>query len=397
MDSLFQKQRILLANLNLLFKRDILNQISWSDRLIGIKGARGVGKTNMILQHIKEKCGASTECLYVSMDDIEFPYRNLIELAGKFYQLGGKQLFIDEVHKQENWIVQLKNIYDQYPGLQIVFSGSSILELDHSKADLSRRAVIYTIRGLSFREFLQIETKSSLKKYTLQEIIENHEEISFEIIQKLKPLKYFKEYLKYGYYPFYLQNTETYPIKLSELINQIIEFDLRYLANIDIEHYVKLKRFLYLLSQYVPVKPNISNLSARMGMSRATIINYIHYLEKADILTILYPAEKTLKSLSKPEKVLLHHPNIYFALSSDKSNKGSVRETFFVNQLIHNHDITTLKKGDFMVDKKYTFEIGGKNKSFKQIANIENSYVLADEIEIGYKNKIPLWLMGFLY
>jgi len=306
-------------------------------------------------------------------------------------------LFIDEIHKQENWIIQLKNIYDLHPDLQVVFTGSSILELDNSKADLSRRAVLYTMQGLSFREFLQIETKWSFKKYSLAEIIVNHENISFEIMQKLKPLQYFKNYIRYGYYPYYLQNIETYSIKLSELINQVIEFDLRYLANIDIEHYAKLKRFLYLLSQYVPVKPNISDLSAKMGMSRATISKYIHYLEKADILTILYSSDKKFKALSKPEKVLLHHPNLYFALSSDKTNLGSVRETFFINQLLYQHTVEIASFGDFMVDDKYTFEIGGKKKSYKQIANIKDSYIIADDIEIGFKNKIPLWLIGFLY
>ncbi len=397
MKNLIKNHRLLISNLKTTFRRNIIDEISWNDRMLGIKGARGIGKTTMILQYIKEKYQISEECLYVNMDDLSFPFKNLIELAEKFTQLGGKILFIDEVHKQPNWIIQLKNIYDFFPELNIVFTGSSILELDHSKADLSRRAVMYNMKGLSFREFLQIETKSEFQKYTLAEIVENHEIIAYELLGKFKPLKYLGNYLKVGYLPFYLQNKETYLIKLSELINQIIEYDLSYIANIDVEYFAKIKRFLYLLSQYVPVKPNISSLSAQMEVSRKTISNFIHYLQKADILTTLYTDDKKFKSMTKPEKILLNHTNLYHALANDNVNIGSVRETFFVNQVSYKHEITIPKKGDFLIDNEYTFEIGGKDKGYKQIANIENSFIVSDDIEIGYKNKIPLWLFGFVY
>ncbi|HAN76523.1 MAG TPA: AAA family ATPase [Bacteroidales bacterium] len=346
---------------------------------------------------MKDTFGISDECLYVSMDDINFPFKNLLELAEAFSQQGGKYLFIDEVHKQPNWIVQLKNIYDFHPKLNVVFTGSSILELDHSKADLSRRAILYTMKGLSFREYLEIETGELFKYLTLNEILTNHEQIAFDIVNKIKPLKYFANYCRYGYYPYYLQNAETYSIKLSELINLVVEQDLLYIANIDKEHYAKIKRFLYLLSQYVPVKPNISSLSAEMGMSRNTIANYIHYLERAEILTTVYTSDKRFKGLAKPEKLLLFHPNLYFAIANDNANSGSLRETFFVNQLGYKHRIEIPEQGDFLINETYTFEIGGKSKTNKQISGLQNSYIVSDDIEIGFKNKIPLWLFGFLY
>jgi uncharacterized protein len=397
MEQLISRHRLLLANLKITFRRDLIDQIHWSERLIGIKGARGVGKTTLVLQYIKEKFGDSKDCLYVNMDDLQFPFKNLIELAEKFEQQGGKYLFIDEIHKQTDWIKQLKNIYDLYTDLHVVFTGSSILLLDHSKADLSRRAIMYNMQGLSFREFLQIETKIEFPKYDLKEILENHERISFEISSKVKPLKYFTNYYQYGYFPYYLNNLETYPIKLSELINQIIEYDLPYLVNIDVAHFAKIKRFLYLICRYVPIKLNISNLAAEMEMSRATVTNYLYYLKKADILNNIYSEEKKFKSLSKPEKILLHHPNLYFAIGDKNINIGSIRETFFVNQLSCNHKIELATEGDFLVDEKYCFEIGGKNKTYHQIANIADSYIAADDIEFGYENKIPLWLFGFLY
>jgi len=397
MEQLIEKHRMLLMNLKTTFRRNLLDEIMWNDRLIGIKGSRGVGKSTLLLQHIREVFGTSETCLYVNMDDLSFPYSNLIELAKRFVQLGGKYLFIDEVHKQPNWVIQLKNIYDTYPELNVVFTGSSILELDHSKADLSRRAVMYSMQGLSFREFMQIESGEQFSVLSLNEILENHVNICFDIASRVKPLMYFQNYYRYGYFPYYLQNVATYSIKLSETMNQIIEYDLPYLANIDIEHFAKIKRFLYLLSHYVPVKPNISSLAQEMQMSRATVSNYLHYLHKAEILNTLYTEDKKFKSLAKPERILLHHPNLYFAIAGENMNKGSIRETFFVNQLSYHQSISIAKAGDFYVNEKYTFEIGGKNKDYQQIANIPNSYIVADDIEIGIGNKIPLWLFGFLY
>jgi len=397
MEQLILRYRLSLANLKTSFRRKLMDKIQWKERLIGIKGARGVGKTTFCLQYIKEVYGLDTACLYVSMDDVAFPFESLLELAEAFTMRGGTHLFIDEIHKYPNWIAELKNIYDQYPQLQIVFTGSSVLQLDNSVADLSRRAVMYIMNGLSFREFLEIETGKNFQSYSLNEILSAHETIAFEIISRIKPLKYFNDYLRYGYYPYYLQNTETYAIKLSQLINQVIETDLPQLARIEFEQISKLKRFLFLLSQYVPFKPNVTKLGETMQLSRQTITNYLHLLAKAGLLKLVYSEQHKLSSLAKPEKLFLQHPNYYYALGGENINVGSIRETFFVNQLCVNELVENSSIGDFLVNRKFLFEIGGKSKRYNQIAGEINSYIVVDETEIGLANKIPLWLFGFLY
>ncbi len=397
MDSLFEKHKRLISNLNTKFKRNFSDEIDWNDRLIGIKGTRGVGKTTLILQYIKDNFKISEECLYVSMDDLTFPFRNIIELAENFVKRGGRILFIDEIHKQSDWIIQLKNIYDYFQDLKVVFTGSSVLEIDHSKADLSRRLVLYNMRGLSFREFVQIETKQNYPVFKLDNILKNHQELTYDILQSLKPYKYFEHYLKFGYYPYYLENKNTYDIKLQQLINQVIEYDIAFLVNLDLEHYHKIRRFLQILSSYVPYKPNISNLAAELQISRASVTKYLHLLDKAEIITEIYHDTKKLKSLQKPEKIQLHHPNLMYALTPNAVEKGSIRESFFVNQLSYNHLVELSDYGDFKIDDTYIFEIGGRKKTYKQIAGLPDSYIVADDIEFGNGNKIPLWLFGFLY
>jgi uncharacterized protein len=397
MEQLILRHRQLLANLQTSFTRTFTTKIDWNDRLIGIRGSRGVGKTTLCLQHILLNFGISANCLYVTLDDVLFPYNNLLDLAKDFSGRGGTHLFIDEIHKYPRWIAELKNIYDFYPDLHIVFTGSSVLHLDNSTTDLSRRALMYTMPGLSFREFLEIETKKSLPVFSLAEILANHEHIAFQLISTLKPLKYFEQYLHYGYYPFYLQNHETYSIKLSQLINLVIEADLPYLARIEYAQINKLKRFLYLLGTYVPFKPNISKLGETMQVTRQTITNYLHLLEKAGILTLIYSNQHKLSALAKPEKLFLHHPNYYYALSGENSNSGNIRETFFVNQLSTLHQVEVSDIGDFTVDGTYIFEIGGARKNYNQIAGAENSYIVSADLELGIGNKIPLWLFGFMY
>lgn len=397
METLISHHRQLLTNLRASFRRGLLDKIHWNERMVGIKGARGVGKTTLCLQRIKEQFGIDKSCLYVSMDNVLFPYKNLLQLAQEFTQKGGTHLFIDEIHKYPNWIAELKNIYDLYPDLHVVFTGSSVLQLDNSKADLSRRAVMYAMPGLSFREFLEIETQKDFPAYSLSELLSQHEEIAYRIAAKIKPLKYFEHYLRYGYYPYYLQNTETYAIKLSQLINQVIENDLPLLARIEQEQISKLKRLLNLMSQYVPFKPNVSKIGESMQLSRQTITNYLHLLAKAGLLQMVYSDRHKVSSLAKPEKLFLQHPNYYYALNETNANKGSIRETFFVNQIAQKHRIETAQKGDFKVDEHLIFEIGGKSKTFAQIANLKNAYLTIDDTEIGINNKIPLWLFGFLY
>jgi len=397
MEKLFAKQVKILTGLNIDFKNNLYYNLAWNEQLVGIIGARGVGKTTLMLQYIKENYKFSKEALYISFDSLAFSYNSLYELAEEFVKQGGKHLFVDEIHKYPNWSLELKDIYDSLPELKVLFSGSSILEIYKGQADLSRRALIFEMNGLSFREYLEIQTKQKFEAYKLTDILEKHEQIAISIYQKIKPFEYFDDYLKYGYYPFFLQGTKYYSVRLSNTINQIIEVDMAMLLNIDFNNISKLKRFINILSNDIPQTPNITALAAAVGVSWQTIIKFLNYLHKAKIINVLEHNAKNITSLSKPEKIYLQNTNLFYVFKDKIENKGSLRETFFVNQLSYKHKIDIPKNGDFFVDKKYTFEIGGKNKKFDQIANIENSFVVADDIEFGYGNKIPLWLFGFLY
>jgi len=396
-NQLFTKHIKAINGLKTRFRSNFHDKIQWNERLVGIKGARGVGKTTFILQHIHETFGLSRDCLYVSLDDIAFPYENLVQLAEEFEKSGGKYLFLDEIHKYVNWSQELKNIYDSFTDLHVVFTGSSILDILKGKADLSRRAVVYRMQGLSFREFLQIETEKPFQQFTLDELLQNHEQLALEINQKVKPFQYFDKYLRYGYYPYYLENIESYTFKLSNTISLMIETDLPLLSNVDIQYLGKIKKFLNLLSSNIPFKPNVTNLAAGIGISWQSVINYLHYLDEAEIIKTIYFEGKDIKSLSKPEMIYLHHPNHFYVFNDEIVNKGSLRESFFVNQLSNKYKVEKAKRGDFVVNEKFYFEIGGKNKTYHQIAGIQNSYIAADDIEYGFNNKIPLWLFGFLY
>lgn len=397
MDKLFDKHIKIVLGLETKYVNSLYEKLPWNEKLLGIIGARGVGKTTLLLQYIKENYNFDNKVLYFSFDSVSFSYNSLYELAEDFVKQGGEHLFIDEIHKYPNWSQELKDIYDSIPGLKVVFTGSSILDIYKGKADLSRRALIFNMQGLSFREFLQIETGQNFEKYSLNEILKNHQKIAIEIYQKVKPYEFFNEYFKTGYYPFYLQNKEFYSMRLSSTINQIIEVDMPQLLGVDYHYIAKLKRLVNLLANEIPFKPNITDLSAAIGVSWQTLINYLNYLHKAKIITVVYPHNKAVSSLSKPEKLYLHHPNLFYVFKDNISNRGSIRETFFVNQISYNHKVDIAKKGDFIVDNKYIFEIGGKNKTYHQIANTQNSFIVADDIEFGIGNKIPLWIFGFLY
>ena len=397
LEQLFEKHLKILSNLKSLYVSSMHTRIFWSERLVGITGARGVGKTTLVLQHISNKYGTSPECLFVSLDDINFPYNNLVDLADDFSKNGGRILFLDEIHKYANWSVELKNIYDSYPDLRVVFTGSSILNILKGKADLSRRAVIHRMQGLSFREFVQIKTGQSFPAYTIEEILTSHNTICSDINNKIKPIPLFNEYLKYGFYPYFLENTETYHIKLASTLSLTLETDLVLIYNIAPQYISKLKKLINLLSDGIPFKPNVSKLAASIGTSWQSVIHYLHYLHEAEIIKLIYQQGKTIGSLTKPEMVYLNNPNIFYVFQGSITNKGSIRESFFINQVSYAHNVEKSKIGDFMVDEKYTFEIGGKSKTFHQIKGIENSFVAADDIEFGFQHKIPLWLFGFLY
>jgi len=397
MDAIYLKHQELLKKLTPFFTRPLEDEIEWKEQLIGIKGARGVGKTTFLLQHIKAKFGFDKSALFVSLDDIRFTQKNLVELAEEFLNKGGKYLFLDEIHKYPNWSQELKNIYDSYPELKVVFTGSSILHIHGGNADLSRRAVVYYMKGLSFREYLQIETKQNFEVLSLKELLANHEEIVRSIASKIKPLVYFDDYLRYGYYPYYLQSKKTYHNKLANTINLILEIDLPYLMNVDLKYVYKLKQLLYILATSVPFQPNISNLAGSLEISRQSVLAYLDYLQNAELIYLLKDKGKSYSILAKPNKIYLNNPNLSFALAAENTDKGNLRETFFYNQLKQAHSVESSEKGDFLIDGKFTFEVGGKSKKFKQIKNIKNSYLAIDDIEAGINNKIPLWLFGFLY
>jgi predicted AAA+ superfamily ATPase len=372
--------------------------INWDSRLLSITGARGCGKTTLILQHIKSTYGNTPrDVLYASLDHLWFSTNSLYDLAVEFDKIDGRVLFLDEVHKYPNWSQEIKNIHDGFPDMKIVFTGSSMLQIYRGYGDLSRRAVHYLLAGMSFREYLKMEYKHDFEKISLEDILKNHVEISSAIIEKIKPIPAFGNYLKMGYYPYYKEDKNTYQLKLTNTINLILESDLPSVENIELYSIANIKKLLWIISTLVPFTPNISNLSSQIGVSRNSLLNFLNVLERADLINLLTTGSKGFNQLTKPEKIYLNNTNQIFALGGDKSNIGNIRETFFFNQLKVVSKVNYTKITDFLVDDKYLFEVGGKSKSFEQIANIENSFLAVDNIEYGFGNKIPLWLFGFLY
>ena len=384
-----------LSNTSLEFKRYMHNSFDMNDKLIGILGSRGVGKTTFILQYLKELEIPLEKKLYFSVDHFYALNYSLYEIAQEFSKIGGKVLAIDEIHKYPNFATELKSIYDTFD-LKVIFSGSSAIALENSKVDLSRRAVLYKVNGLSFREFLEFETQKEFSSYTLQEILLNHVEIAYNINEKIKPFEYFGKYLQYGYYPFYKQNINLYAQKLNEVLNIVLESDLPLIFKVDPLNINKLKKLLAMLCQSKPYELNISKLSAKIGLNRATLYNYLSYLDAGGLTKMVRQHSRGDKIFTKPEKLYLNNTNLSNSYCQNQ-DKGTNREIFFVNQVSQNHLVNYSKIGDFLVDEKFIFEIGGKNKSFEQIKDEPNSYVVADDIEIGFGNKIPLWLFGFLY
>jgi predicted AAA+ superfamily ATPase len=377
------------------YQRYFFDSIDFNDKMVGIIGSRGVGKTTFILQYLDTLELPLNQKLYFSADSIMLSNYSLYEIAHLFSQMGGKVLAIDEIHKYKNFEHELKEMYD-FLDIKIIFSGSSALQLEHKKADLSRRAVLYRVEGLSFREFLELKLDKTFPKYSLDEILANHNDIAYGLTQQFKPFEYFGEYLQSGYYPYYFENPKSYGIKLEETINTVIESDLPIIFNIEPQNIQKLKQLIFLLCNSNPYELNLTQLSQKIGINRTTLYQYIHYLSMGNLLYSLRTKAKGDKLFTKPSKLYLNNPNLshYYCQSSQI---GTIREQFFASMLRVNHHLSYPTKGDFMIDDKYTFEVGGKNKDFKQIANIPNSYIASDDIESGFGNKIPLWLFGFLY
>jgi len=397
MDNIRKRHINLINETSLNFERYLLNELPWNRRLIGIKGSRGIGKTTLILQYIKKQYQQSNKAIYVSLDDMFFAENSLLDFADMFVSKGGEHLFIDEVHKYPNWAVEIKNIYDYHPKLKVVFTGSSLLEILNARADLSRRALVFNMQGLSFREFLIFRYNIKINSVSLEDILLNHTKIALNISKKTKPLQYFDEYLKTGYFPFFEGNTVLYYKQLQEIINMILEIELPLLRNTDISIVNKIKQLLLIVSKSVPFKPNVSAISNKIQVTRKTILDYINYLNDAGIFKVIHKNSIGVSLLQKPEKLYLDNTNFAYMLAQDIAGIGNIRETFFLNQISNNNTVSYPNKGDFFINDKFTFEIGGKNKTNKQIKNIDNSYVVADNIEYGYDKTIPLWLFGFLY
>jgi predicted AAA+ superfamily ATPase len=376
--------------------RDFIYTVDWDNRFIGIKGSRGVGKTTLLLQYIRLNFEPNKSVLYVSLDHLYFLENTLYDLVNDFYKKGGLFIAIDEVHKYPNWAIEIKNIYDNMPNLRLVFTGSSLLHIQHARADLSRRVVVYTMPGLSFREFIQFETQIKLDSYTVKDIIDDPIGISIALTQKVKPLQYFDDYLDYGYYPFYLENKKSFHQKLSEIILTVLEVDIPQYASIPVSNSVLLKKLIAVISNSVPFKPNMNALSERTGISLNTMKSYLKLLHDAQLLELLYVEEKGINSLGKPEKIFLNNPNLMHNLGID-NDKGNLRETFFLNQVQFKNVVFASRTVDFKVDGMYEFELGGRNKKQKQIKGLQNAYIIKDDIEIATDLNIPLWMFGFLY
>ncbi|MEZ5197571.1 MAG: AAA family ATPase [Bacteroidales bacterium] len=358
----------------------------------------GTGKTTLMLQHIKNTFGASGDTLYVSLDDYYFTQHRLFDLAEKFYMNGGLHLFIDEVHKYPSWSIDIKNIYDIFPELKIVFSGSSALQLHKATGDLSRRAAMYHLHELSFREYLNLTLKTNFESILISDILSNHQKLAGDIVKNIRITALFKNYLQNGAYPFFTEAKGQYYDRLINTVNTIIENDLPAIENINYQSVHKLRKLISLIADSVPFKINISELSRKSGLSRDVLIRLLDLLDRASLITNIRQKGAPTGHLTKPDKIYLNNTTLLHALNTNQQvSSGTIRETFFMNQLMQKHQLHSVKIGDFLVDGKYIFEIGGKNKTSNQIAGLSNAYIAADDIEYGYNNTIPLWLFGFLY
>ena len=378
------------------FHRYLLEEIDYDNQLIAIKGARGSGKTTLLLQHAKKNLDLKTT-LYVSLDNLFFQDNTLVSLAENFHKNGGKNLLLDEVHKYPNWSREIKLIYDGYSELNVIFTTSSMLEIYKSESDLSRRAITYDLKELSFREFIKFDTKIDFPAHNLEDLLENHNAIAISVLEKIKPIPLFTKYLEFGCYPYYKRSMKFYNQKLLNTINLVIEIDINAVDHISYDLIVKLKKLLFAIATSAPFTPNITKLSERIGMSRAMLIEAIKQLERAGLVNELYRPTKGIGALTKPEKLYLNNTNLMYALAEKNVNVGNLRETFFINQFKHLAKIHLSEHADFLVNEKYTFEIGGKSKSQEQVHNVKNSFIAKDNIEIGINNIIPVWLFGFMY
>ena len=398
MELLFQLNDQLLGLTSTDFVRSIMDDIPWDERLVSIRGSRGVGKTTLLLQYQKLHYGINNrKALYVSLEGAYFTRNSLVDFVRQFYLQGGERLFLDEVHNYPNWSREIKEIYDFYPMLKIVFTGSSLLQILNADADLSRRCLNYTMQGLSFREYLKFYHDIDVPRYSLQEILSDNASICSAIFRQFRPMEFFNDYLTQGYYPFRKESPERYPMKVENLVDVILNIELPKLCGVDISKVRNLKALLVVMASNVPMLVDVSKLSTMIGLSRMSTLAYLQYLHRAALIRLLYSDDLSVKKLQKPDKILLENSNLLPVLSLEKPNLGTMRETFFCNQLGYKHQIEYTRQGDFLIDHKLTFEIGGKSKDGKQVAQTEHSYIAADDMEFPVGNKLPLWLFGLMY
>ncbi len=403
MDSLFRKHDRLLANTSMGIIREKMDEIHWNARLVTIMGAKGVGKSTLIRQYIKQhyKPG-DRSVLYCSADTVDFSSRTLVELAEEFVMQGGELLAIDEIHKYKSnttgWSSEIKEIYELFPDLKIIVSGSSLLRLREGDADLSRRAVRYTMSGLSFRESLRFYHGLTFPRWSLEDILEHPYDLWQMVSSKCKPVVLFKEFLAKGYYPFLLEGEGEYYTRIEQVVNYIIETELPQICRVDVANIRKLQALIAFICREVPFELNANKIAGALEIGRDTVVEYLKYLGDAKVLNLLYSDKKKIGKLTKPDKVYLENPNILYALSPTSVTIGTLRETFAVGSLSESHIVEYGKtQGDFKVDSKYTFEIGGRGKDFSQIAGLADSYIFADDWDIPDGAKLPLWMLGFLY
>ena len=385
---------------NLDFVRSLMDEIDWNERLLMIKGQKGVGKTTLMTQRILQMFGPTntTEVLYVSLDNIYFGTHKLLDFIEQFHAQGGKYLFLDEVHKYKGWSLEVKNAYDEFTDLHMVLSGSSLINLSDGEADLSRRCISYTMLGLSFREYLQMFHQKAFRRRTLQEILTNGNSICAEVNAQVRPLPLFSEYLRYGYYPFLKESQSNYYVRIENIVNTTIEVELTQLRKLDIWNIRKIKSLLGILSSNVPYALDTVKLSKMAELSRTTLLQYLQNLSEARLIQLLYSDVTNVKRLQKPDKIYMENPNMLHALATTQVNEGTEREVFFVNQLSVKHIVEYSKtSADFTIDHQYTIEAGGRSKDGKQIAGVTNGYIASADEEYVLGNKIPLWLFGFLY
>ena len=385
-----------IAKVDLRFKRYLYSQINWKARIISIKGARGVGKTTMLLQHILENYEDIDQTLYASLDNLWFATHSLMDLVDWADRHGISRLYLDEVHRYEGWSQALKNIYDDYPDMSIVYTSSSLLVLDNATVDMSRRQTPYTLHGLSFREYLDLEGIFKTEEIPLDDILTHHVKKAMEIVGSIKVAPLFEAYLAHGYYPFYRESLEDFPSRLRETVTVVIDSDLPAVENVTYETLQKVKKLLMIISEHVPFEPNMSELWRQLSTDNESGLKMLYALDKARVLALLTTKTKNYKSLTKPDKIFLGNPNLMHVLCP-KVDKGNERETFFISQLRVLHDVRCPKQGDFLIDDKHLFEVGGKGKTFEQIADVPDSYLAVDDTEVGSGCRIPLWLFGFLY